>query len=71
MINTLRKHRFLNGELTQEEVAKKIGVSRQTIIAIERGKYNPSVLLALKLARLFNTTVEALFTLENDDEHSS
>ncbi len=69
MLNTLRKHRFLNGEMTQEEVAQKIGVSRQTIIAIERGKYNPSVKLALKLARLFGTTVEALFQLEDSDEN--
>ncbi len=69
MLNTLRKHRFLNGEMTQEEVAQKIGVSRQTIIAIERGKYNPSVKLALKLAHLFGTTVEALFQLEDSDEN--
>ncbi len=71
MTNTLRKHRFLNGELTQAEVARKVGVSRQTIIAIERGKYNPSVLLALKLARVLNTTVETLFKLEDSDVNQS
>ncbi|NOY78370.1 MAG: helix-turn-helix transcriptional regulator [Calditrichaeota bacterium] len=67
MKNTLRKHRFLADELTQEEIAQKVGVSRQTIIAIEKGKYNPSVLLALKLARVLNTTVESLFQLEESD----
>lgn len=67
MKNTLRKHRFSNNELTQEEIAQKVGVSRQTIIAIEKGKYHPSILLALKLARALNTTVESLFQLEDSD----
>ena len=67
MKNTLRKHRFLNNESTQEEIAHKVGVSRQTIIAIEKGKYNPSVLLALKLAHVLNTTVEDIFQLEDSD----
>ncbi len=71
MTNELRKYRFLNGQLTQEEVASRVGVSRQTIIAIERGKYNPSVLLALKLARLLNTSVETLFKLEDSDVTST
>ncbi len=71
MKNTLRKHRFLNNELTQEEMAQKVGVSRQTIIAIEKGKYNPSVFLALKLARALNTTVELLFQLEDSDVQDS
>jgi len=71
MKNTLRKHRFLTNELTQEEMAQKVGVSRQTIIAIEKGKYNPSVLLALKLARALNTTVESLFQLEDSDVQDS
>jgi len=49
--------------LTQEELAGKVGVSRQTIIAIERGRYTPSVLLALKLARFFKMPVEKVFYL--------
>lgn len=50
--------------LTQEEVAERVGVSRQTVIAIERGHYAPSVLLALKLARLFREPVETLFRIK-------
>lgn len=59
----VRKHRFLNGEMTQEELAARVGVSRQTIIAIEKGKYNPSVGLAIRIARVFGVPVEAVFTL--------
>lgn len=51
-------------EVTQEELGKAVGVTRQTIIAIEKGNYTPSVLLALKIAKYFNTTVEELFTIE-------
>lgn len=47
--------------LTQEELARKVSVTRQTIIAIERGNYTPSLLLAMKLARVFDVTVEKLF----------
>jgi len=50
--------------ITQEELAKATGVTRQTVIAIEKGNYTPSVLLALKIAKYFNTTVEKLFTIE-------
>lgn len=50
--------------VTQEEVAQAVGVTRQTIIAIEKGNYTPSVLLALKLAKFFHTSVEQLFHYE-------
>ncbi|MBI5151774.1 MAG: helix-turn-helix transcriptional regulator [Candidatus Pacebacteria bacterium] len=50
--------------LTQEELGRAVGVTRQTIIAIEKGNYTPSVLLALKLAEYFGTTVEKLFTID-------
>ena len=53
-------------DLTQEELAELVGVSRQTIIAIEKGKYNPSVYLAIKLARVLDTTVEEIFTIEEE-----
>jgi len=58
--------------VSQEELAKSIGVTRQTIIAIERGKYLPSLKLALKIARYFNLRVEDIFQLEpcNDIENS-
>lgn len=67
MKNTLRVQRAIH-ELTQEALAQKAGVSRQTIHAIESGKYVPSTVLALKLARIFAKPVEALFLLEEKDE---
>lgn len=50
--------------LTQEEVAERVGVTRQTVIAIEKGSYTPSVLLALKLAKLFKVPVEEIFKIK-------
>ncbi|MBS9766059.1 MAG: helix-turn-helix transcriptional regulator [Flavobacteriaceae bacterium] len=54
-------------DLTQAQLADKLGVSRQTIHAIEKNKFNPSVTLALKMAHFFNVTVEYLFELEEGD----
>ena len=51
---------------TQEELADKLGVSRQTINSLENGKYNPSIQLAFKLAKFFNLSIEALFIFEED-----
>jgi putative transcriptional regulator len=51
-------------KITQEELGAHVGVTRQTIIAIEKGNYTPSVLLALKIANFFHTEVEKLFILE-------
>ena len=51
---------------TQEELADKLGVSRQTINSLENGKYNPSIQLAFKLAKFFNLSIEALFIFEVD-----
>lgn len=53
-------------DLTQAQLAEKLGVSRQTIHAIEKEKFNPSVTLALKMARLFKLTVEELFMIEEE-----
>lgn len=50
--------------ITQEELARGVGVTRQTVIAIEKGNYTPSVLLALKIAHFFDTKVENIFTLK-------
>lgn len=61
--NFVQDHRNKN-KITQEELGNAVGVTRQTIIAIEKGNYTPSVLLALKIAQFFNTTVEKLFTIE-------
>jgi putative transcriptional regulator len=70
--NEVRRHRFLCGEMTQEQLAARAGVSRQTIIAIEKGSYNPSVALALRIARVFGVTVEDVFRLdEGGGDHDS
>ena len=53
--------------MSQQELAEKAGVIRQTIAAIEQGRFNPSTVLALKIARIFNLTVEQLFELEDPD----
>lgn len=53
--------------ITQEELAKRIGVSRQTINAVESGKYVPSTVLALKMAQVFDKKVEEIFMLEDED----
>ncbi len=65
MKNRLRELREGRG-LTQEELAKVLGVTRQTIIAIERGKYDPSLKLAFKIARFFGVKIEDVFIYERD-----
>jgi putative transcriptional regulator len=67
MKTNLRKYRFERGELSQQKLAEMVSVSRQTIVAIERGNYSPSVKLALLLAQKLRTTVEQLFELEDGD----
>ena len=62
--NSIRRLRFERGELTQQELADRVGVTRQTIIAIEAGKYMPSLTLTFKLAREFGRGVEEVFRLE-------
>lgn len=61
LTNRIREHRFRNGEMTQEQLAQRVGVTRQTIIALESGKYVPSLLLAMKLASTFGIKVEDVF----------
>ncbi len=68
MKTNLRKFRFYRGELTQQQLADMVIVSRQTIVSIEGGDYAPSVKLALLLAKKLETTVEELFILEDKDE---
>jgi putative transcriptional regulator len=65
MTNRIRRFRFDNGELTQQELAERIGVTRQTIIALEAGKYVPSLLLAFRLAATFGVRVEDVFQYED------
>lgn len=66
MKNTIRVQRAIL-DITQEALAKRVNVSRQTINTIEAGKYVPSTLLALKIAVVFNKTVEEIFSLEESD----
>jgi putative transcriptional regulator len=69
--NQVRRLRFDHGEMTQQQLADKVGVTRQTIIAIEAGKYAPSLPLAFRLARAFNTTVEDVFQYQDGDGTAS
>lgn len=64
--NNIRRLRFENGEMTQQQLADKAGVTRQTIIAIEAGKYAPSLTLAFKIARAFGVPLEDVFQYEQN-----
>lgn len=60
--NDIRTLRFLNGEMTQAELAARVGVTRQTIVAIEQGRYSPSLEVAFRIARTFGKGVEEVFS---------
>jgi putative transcriptional regulator len=66
--NTIRRCRFDMNETSQEALADAVGVTRQTILAIEKGKFVPSTLLAFRIARFFGKTVEDVFYLVEEDE---
>ena len=59
--NDIRRLRFANGEMTQAELADHVGVTRQTIIAIEQGRYSPSLEVAFQIARVFNRPLDDVF----------
>jgi putative transcriptional regulator len=63
--NNLRRLRFEHNEISQQELANEVGVTRLTIHSIEKGKFNPSVLLALRIASFFNKSVEEIFYIED------
>ncbi len=65
--NRIRRLRFDHDEMTQLELATCVGVTRQTIIALESGRYNPSLVLALRIANAFGEPVEGVFELEADE----
>jgi putative transcriptional regulator len=67
MKNRIRMYRAMH-EVTQETLAQDLGVTRQTILAIEKGKYDPSLLLAYKIARYFNVAIDEIFLLDSLDE---
>jgi putative transcriptional regulator len=64
--NHIRRLRFDKNEITQEDLAKAVGCTRQTIIALEQGKYVPSIELAFKIARVFNVKLDDVFQYEED-----
>ena len=66
--NHIRRLRFEHDGISQQTLANEVGVTRLTIHSIENGKFNPSTLLALKIARYFNLPVEELFFLVDDEE---
>ena len=65
--NHVRRHRRQIEDMTQQDLAELVGVTRQTIVSIERGQYNPSVGLALRLARTLGVSVEVLFEIEEEE----
>jgi putative transcriptional regulator len=66
--NHLRRHRLLADGMSQQELADRVGVTRQTILSIEKGKYSPTITLALRLAETFGVAVEDLFELEKGND---
>ena len=68
LTNYIRRLRFDAGEMTQQALADRVGVTRQTIIAIEQGKYCPSLALAIRIARTFHKPVEEVFHLDEDPQ---
>ena len=66
--NNIRKLRFFAGEMTQLELAESAGVSRQTIIALEAGKYTPSLELAFRIADVFGVSIGEVFEREKERE---
>ena len=62
--NNIRTLRFMNGEMTQQELANQIGVTRQTVVAIEKQKYSPSLEVAFKIANVFGVPLNEVFSYE-------
>ena len=65
--NNIRKLRFFADEMTQQQLAKEVGVTRQTIIALEQEKYSPSLELAFRIAQAFNVPLTEVFSYELED----
>ncbi len=66
--SNIRTLRFHSGEMTQQALADKVGVTRQTIVAIEKGNYSPSLELAFRICRIFDTPLEDVFSYAPKDE---
>jgi putative transcriptional regulator len=69
--NSIRALRFAHGELTQAQLAERIGVTRQTVIAIEQGRYSPSLEMAFQIARVFKVPLDKVFQYPDGEEESS
>ncbi|MEU3165160.1 helix-turn-helix transcriptional regulator [Streptosporangium sp. NPDC006930] len=65
--NAIRSLRFANGEMTQAELAERVGVTRQTVIAIEQGRYSPSLEMAFRIARVFGVPLDEVFQYPDTD----
>ena len=68
--NDIRRLRFLHDEMTQAELAERVGVTRQTIIAIEQGRYSPSLEMAFQIARAFGITLDDVFQYPTTTEEN-
>jgi putative transcriptional regulator len=66
--NQIRALRFAAGEMTQAELARRVGLARQTVIAIEQGRYSPSLEMAFRIARVFGVPVEAVFHYPDEED---
>ena len=66
--NNIRKLRFFHNEMTQQQLAEKVGVTRQTIIAMEQGKYSPSLELAFRIAIAFDVPLDEVFSYDPETE---
>ena len=65
IVNEVRRLRFEHGRMTQQELADRIGCTRQTVIMLEQGRYVPSLALALRIAQVFSQPVERIFSLQH------
>ena len=69
--NSIRALRFAHGEMTQAELAERIGMTRQTVIAIEQGRYSPSLEVAFQIARVFGVPLDGVFHYPGNGEEGS
>lgn len=69
--NSIRALRFAHGEMTQAELAERIGMTRQTVIAIEQGRYSPSLEVAFQIARVFRVPLDDVFHYPGNEEEES
>ncbi|GAA3862126.1 helix-turn-helix transcriptional regulator [Saccharothrix violaceirubra] len=69
--NSIRALRFAHDEMTQAELARRVGVTRQTVIAVEQGRYSPSLEMAFQIARVFGVGLDDVFQYRSDDQDPS